>query len=55
VTQVVECVATPEVRVAGADGMIFAPNEEAAALNLPGPAFHTQAAAALEPVLRSMA
>ncbi len=55
VTQVVECIASPEIIEAGSEGMVFGEGEEVAAKVLPGPAFHFLAADKLEPVLRGMA
>jgi len=54
VTRVVECVASPNVQASGQDGMLFGPDEQDAAAQLPGPAFHKEVADKLEAVLREM-
>lgn len=54
VSRTVEVVASSGARSMGTAGMCFPAHEEAAAMGLPGPAIHREAAAALMPVLREL-
>ncbi len=54
VTQVIECIAKPEVTVAATDGMIYSAGDAAAAEKMPGPAFHQQVARELHAALNAM-
>ncbi|PZX58635.1 DUF6473 family protein [Cereibacter changlensis] len=53
-TAYVECVSSPEARAAGRAGMVYAPLDELAATELPGPAVHAEIAARLMPALQAM-
>jgi hypothetical protein len=52
--RVVEVIASDEARLAGTDGMLFPPEDAACAAQMPGPAFHQEAARALSDPLSSL-
>lgn len=53
-TEYLEVVSTPEARATGTAGMAFAPFDEPAAMEIPGPAVHEEVALALGQVLQRL-